>query len=98
MAYVTQLLEEWSAHIIVREVETIFRRLVLHDVSLRIAGVVTDKQAMEGENRVECDVSIESVDGEQLVRGRAVVLLPKRGDSRRAALHWPAFRQCRASP
>lgn len=55
-----------------------FRATVPHNVPLICSGVVTEKQAVNGEHLVFCDVLLANEDGDRYVQGTAQVALPKR--------------------
>ena len=76
MAYMAQLLAHWSEGGLVKRLEVVFRQVVFHNQPLRIAGVVTDKNRVDDENQVECDVYVENAEGERLVGGKATVVMP----------------------
>ena len=42
----------------------------------QIVGIVTDKYEAEGEGCVECDLYLEKEDGDRLVGGQAILVLP----------------------
>lgn len=79
MAYMGQLLTRWAEGGSIRKLDVVFRQLVYHNVPVRIGGVVTDTTRSNGENRVECDIYLESREGARMVGGKAVVALPSRG-------------------
>jgi len=79
VAMMAQLLSAWSATVIFRKLDVVFRQLVLHNVPLHLKGVVIDKSVVRGEGRLDCDVCIEDPDGARLVIGKATVALPQRG-------------------
>ncbi|MBI2872594.1 MAG: hypothetical protein HYY00_05315 [Chloroflexi bacterium] len=78
MSYLITLLTTWAPAGQVRKLDTVFRQPVPHNKSVRLVGIVTDKNVVDGENRVECDVSLQREDGEAMVTGKAVVILPSR--------------------
>lgn len=53
-----------------------FRGLVRPGVALVVSGVVTEKHCTEQGDTVECDLVLESADGDRLVTGTASVQLP----------------------
>ena len=77
-AMMSQLLTGWSPSVILKKLDVVFRQVVLHDTPLRIKGIVTDKEVVMGEPRLECDVFMEDEEGSPLVIGRATVSLPSR--------------------
>ena len=79
VAMMAQLLSAWSATVIFRKLDVVFRQLVLHNVPLHLKGVVTDKNVVGGEAQLDCDVFMEDQDGARLVIGNATVALPQRG-------------------
>ena len=85
VAMLGQLVTGWSKTVTLRKIDAIFRQIVLHNVELRLAAVVTDKAVVEGDHQVECDVTIESAEGGILVMGRATASLPSRGAPAEAA-------------
>lgn len=78
MAYMAQLLSRWADGGLLKSLDVVFRQTVLHEQSLQLVGVVTDKAQDSHGSHVTCDVYILSADGERLVGGKAIVLLPNR--------------------
>ena len=76
VALVAQLITGWTPDVRIKKLDVVFRQLVRHDVPIRIAGVVTDKDVADGEPRLECDVFMEDEHGSRLVIGKASVTLP----------------------
>ena len=76
MAFMAQLLSNWAEGGWVKRLDVVFRQTVPQNRMLRVGGVVTDKNQVDGENRVECDVYLETEDGNRLVGGQAIILLP----------------------
>lgn len=76
MTFMMRLLSNWADGGWVRKLDAVFRQPVPQNRLLRVWGVVTDKNQECGENRVECDVYVESEEGDRLVGGQAVILLP----------------------
>jgi acyl dehydratase len=56
-----------------------FRATVPHNVLLICSGVVTEKQEVNGENLIFCDVQLTNEDGDRYVQGTARLALPRRG-------------------
>ena len=75
MAYMAQFLSHWAEGGLVKKLDVVFRQPVPHE-PLRLVGVVTDMNQVDGENQVECDVYIETPDGNRLVGGKATLVLP----------------------
>ncbi len=76
MAFMAQLLVAWSDGGWIRKLDVVFRQTVPHDMPLRVVGVVTDKYRVDDKGHVECDIYVESTEGDRLVGGQAVVVLP----------------------
>jgi len=73
MGLIATFLERWSGPGSVRRLGTTFRGLLLPDRTIRICGVVTQRD--ESTRTVEMDVWIENDDGERSVIGTATVAL-----------------------
>jgi len=73
MGLIASFLERWAGPGTVRRLGTTFRGLLLPDRTIRICGVVTQRE--EGTRSVEVDVWIENDDGERAVIGTATVAL-----------------------
>ena len=75
----SQLLTGWSSSVSLKMLDLMFRQMVRHNVPMELKGIVTDKNVVDGEPQVECDVWMEGPDGTRLVMGKAIVVLPTRG-------------------
>ena len=75
----SQLLTGWSSSVSLKMLDLMFRQMVRHNVPMQLKGIVTDKNVVDGEPQVECDVWMEGPDGTRLVMGKAIVVLPTRG-------------------
>ena len=75
---ISQLLTGWSSSVVLKTLDLMFRQMVRHNVPLQLKGIVTDKNVVDGEPQVECDVWMEGPDGTRLVIGKAIVVLPTR--------------------
>ena len=76
LACLAQLLSDWADNGQVKKLDVVFRQPVMHHWPFRAVGVVTDKNQVDGENRVECDVYLESEERGQLIAGQAILVLP----------------------
>ena len=76
MAFMAQLVVSWSDGGWIRKLDVVFRQTVPHNTPLRVVGVVTDKYEADNKGQVECDVCVESVEGDRLVGGHVIVVLP----------------------
>ncbi len=76
MALMNQLLSNWADGGWVKKLDVVFRQTVPQNRLLRVRGVVTDKNHVDGERHVECDVYVETEEGDRLVGGQAIILLP----------------------
>jgi len=73
MGLVSAYLERWAGFGALRRLGTTFRGLVLADRTIRVCGVVTERD--EAGRSVEVDVWLESDEGERLVIGTATLKL-----------------------
>ena len=73
MGLIASFLERWAGPGTVRRLGTTFRGLLLPDRTIRICGVVTQRD--HATRSVEVDVWIENDDGERAVIGTATVVL-----------------------
>ena len=77
MALMAQLLTDWSPGVILKHLDVVFRQPVLHQ-PVTLTAVITDKREEDGENLVECDVTLSTEDRGRLVGGKAILALPNR--------------------
>jgi acyl dehydratase len=78
MALFTRLLGQWGEGARIKRLSATFRGLVFPNAPLLVSAVVTEKHASDGGNFVECDLLLETEDGERKVTGTATVELPER--------------------
>ncbi len=76
IAMLSRLLTDWSPTVRFRNLDVVFRGMVPHDSPLKVQGIVTDTNVVDGEARLDCDVFIENEEGTRLVIGKATVALP----------------------
>ncbi len=79
MAFLSQLLTDWSPNVTLKKLDVVIRQSVLHNSPYHLKGIVTDKSIVDGESRLEVDVFLESPEGERPVGGKAVITLPLKG-------------------
>lgn len=80
-AYVINALGEWIGdEAEVRELSMQFREINHKNDVLTTEGVVTQKEVVNGEHLVHLDVNVVNQDGKKTAPGRAIVVLPSRGD------------------
>jgi acyl dehydratase len=73
LALFSRLLTTWGAGARLRRISATFRALVRPGVPLVVSAVVTERRAGDDGNVVECDLLLETADGERLVTGTASV-------------------------
>ena len=78
IAYLANLLSQWADGGSLKKLDVVFRQVVPHEQPIWLVGVVTDKNQVDSEDQVECDVYLENSDGERLVGGTATVVLSAR--------------------
>ena len=74
----SQLLTGWADTVRLRNLDVVFRGMVPHNKPLTLSGIITDKDVVDGESRLECDVFMQNEEGTRLVIGNAIVVLPMR--------------------
>ena len=80
IAIMSQLITGWSSSVTLRKLDVVFRSPVLHNRTLTLRGIITDKGIVDGDPRIECDVTMENEEGTPHVIGKAIVSLPVRGE------------------
>ncbi|MDA0771209.1 MAG: MaoC/PaaZ C-terminal domain-containing protein [Chloroflexi bacterium] len=78
IAMMSTLLTGWADTARLKKLDVVFRGMVPHNKILTLAGIVTDKNVVDGEARLECDVFLQNDEGTRLIIGNAIVLLPTR--------------------
>lgn len=76
MALFSRLLSEWGEGVRIKRLSATFRGLVFPNTAVLITAVVTEKHTSEHGNFIECDLVLETADGERKVTGTATVELP----------------------
>jgi len=78
MALFSRLLTGWSEPGRLQRLNATFRGLVRPNVALTFHAVIIEKHSSDHGNFVECDLVLETADGERLVTGTATLQLPSR--------------------
>lgn len=78
IAIMSTLVTGWSTRAVLRKLDVVFRGMVLHNRPIKLTGLVTDKDVVDGSPQLECDVVMENEEGTPLVIGKATVELPVR--------------------
>lgn len=78
IAIVSQLLTNWSPSVYLKRLDCVFRGMVPHDKPFTLAGIVTDKDVIEGSAQLECDVFMQNAEGVRMVIGNATIVLPSK--------------------
>ena len=81
IAMLSRLLTDWSPTVSLRTLDVVFRGMVPHNAPLKVQGIVTDANVVDGEARLDCDVFIENEEGTRLVIGKAIIVLPTKAGS-----------------
>jgi acyl dehydratase len=76
LALFSRLLNEAFPGTNLRRLSGTFRGLVRPGVALVISGVVTEKHHTDHGDLIECDLVLESAEGDRLVTGTATIELP----------------------
>ena len=80
IAIMSQLITAWSPTVRLVKLDVVFRSPVLHNRPLTLRGMITDKDIVDGEPQIECDVTMENEEGTPHVIGKAIVSLPIRSE------------------
>ena len=80
IAIMSQLITAWSPTVRLVKLDVVFRSPVLHNRPLTLRGMITDKDMVDGEPQIECDVTMENEEGTPHVIGKATVSLPVRSE------------------
>ena len=80
IAIMSQLITAWSPTVRLVKLDVVFRSPVLHNRPLTLRGMITDKDVVDGEPQIECDVTMENEEGTPHVIGKATVSLPVRSE------------------
>jgi acyl dehydratase len=78
LGFLSRMLTDFFPTGVLKTLTANFRATVPHNVPLICSGVVTEKQAVNGEYLVFCDVMLANEDGDRYVQGTAQVALPRR--------------------
>ncbi len=78
MALMSQIITGWSPSMVLRKLDVVFRQTVPHNTPLKLQGIVTDKDMVDGHPQLECDVFMEDAEGTPLVIGKENVTVPAR--------------------
>lgn len=77
LALLSRLLAEALPGTRLRKLSGTFRAMIRAGSALVIRGVVTERHATENGDSIECDLILESEEGDRLVTGAATVALPR---------------------
>lgn len=73
LALFARLLTGWASGGRIQRISATFRALVRPNVPLVVSAVVTEKHQSDHGNFLECDLLLETADGDRLVTGTATV-------------------------
>ena len=79
IAIMSQLITGWSPTVNLKKLDVVFRSPVLHNRTLTLRGMITDKDMVDDDPTIECDITMENEEGTPYVIGKAIVSLPVRG-------------------
>ena len=78
IAVMSQLITGWSPTVKLVKLDVVFRSPVLHNRPLTLKGMITDKDIIDDDPRIECDITMENEEGTPHVIGKATISLPIR--------------------
>jgi acyl dehydratase len=79
LGYLSRMLSEFFPTGTLKNLTANFRATVPHNLALTCSGVVTEKQEVNGEHVIFCDITLSNTEGDRYVQGTAQVALPSRG-------------------
>ena len=79
MGLMARLITDWFDAVVLKNLDIIFRQPLMHNRTVKLRGIVTDKREDAGEGMVEADVFLETEDGGTHSTGKAVFTLRRRG-------------------
>lgn len=80
LGFLSRMLTDYFARGTLKIMAANFRATVPHNVPLLCSGVVTEKQIVDDEHLVFCDVLLANEEGDRYVQGTAQIVLPTRGE------------------
>jgi acyl dehydratase len=76
MALFSRLITDWEPCATLVRLSATFRGLVYPNRTFTVRGVITEKHASDRGNFLECDLVLESAEGDRWVTGTATIRLP----------------------
>ncbi|MBI1818587.1 MAG: hypothetical protein HYR72_26680 [Deltaproteobacteria bacterium] len=76
MALFSRMITDWNPDAALVRLSATFRGMVYPNRALTVHGVITEKHSSDHGNFIECDLILQSAEGDRWVTGTATVRLP----------------------
>ena len=76
MALFSRMITDWNPDAVLVRLSATFRGIVYPNRALTVHGVITEKHSSDHGNFIECDLILQSAEGDRWVTGTATVRLP----------------------
>lgn len=78
IALMSRLVTGWADTVCLKKIDVVFRQTVPHNKPLIFTGIVTNKDESGETTDLECDITMENIDGVKMVIGNAEFALPNK--------------------
>ena len=78
IALMSRLVTGWADTVCLKKIDVVFRQTVPHNKPLIFTGIVTNKDESGETTDLECDITMENIDGVKKVIGNAEFALPNK--------------------
>ena len=78
IALMSRLVTGWADTVCLKKIDVVFRQTVPHNKPLIFTGIVTNKDESGETTDLECDITMENIDGVKMVIGHAAFALPNK--------------------
>ena len=78
IALMSRLVTGWADTVCLKKIDVVFRQTVPHNKPLIFTGIVTNKDESGETTDLECDITMENIDGVKMVIGNAAFAFPNK--------------------
>ena len=78
IALMSRLVTGWADTVCLKKIDVVFRQTVPHNKPLIFTGIVTNKDESGETTDLECDITMENIDGVKMVIGNGAFALPNK--------------------
>ena len=78
IALMSRLVTGWADTVCLKKIDVVFSQTVPHNKPLIFTGIVTNKDESGETTDLECDITMENIDGVKMVIGNAEFALPNK--------------------